>query len=371
MIQGRELSDKTLQINSLDGLRGLAILIVFLSHSSNREIYLFPFADFSGIGKSGVFLFFVLSSFLLTLQFIRKGPEAKNKNFLINYFFRRFIRIYPLYSLYLLLGLITSLVLWKIFDFDKPVGIPFFLSFKDFLEHLLLMQGKGLTWTIIVEFRYYCILPILALTYSIIFKNKLIPSIALTVTLIILSHFFSSQSDLASTSRDLRLETYLPLFFMGSLLALIFHQWQKSSWSYNKKVVFAIELLGISSLIMLILLIPSVSSFIIGREVAFDFYHKQFIPFGLLWSMVLFSCVAGLGILRNFFENSFLRYLGFISFSMYLLHIILLDLDFVKKRGADIPMLGWILLILTIGISHLSWMSIEKTTSKIRLINIK
>ena len=59
MIEGRDISDNKLQINSLDGLRGLAVLAVFLSHTSNKGIFLIPNADFSGIGKSGVFLFFV------------------------------------------------------------------------------------------------------------------------------------------------------------------------------------------------------------------------------------------------------------------------------------------------------------------------
>lgn len=367
MFEGRELSDKKLQINSLDGLRGLAVLIVFLSHTSLAGTYLLPFTNFSGIGKSGVFLFFVLSSFLLTLPFIKKGAEAKSKTFLMNYFLRRFFRIYPLYFIYLLLGLITSLLLWKIFNLNKPVGIPFFLSFKDFVKQLLLIEGRGVTWSILVEFRYYFILPILGLTYSVFFKNKLLPSITLTIVLVILSQIFWPSSE--SVVNDSRLEPYLPIFFMGSLLALIFHKWQQSSLSSNKKVVFAIELLGILAVIILIFMIPSVSSFILGREIVYNYYHQQFILFGLLWSIVVFSCVAGAGLLRNFFENSFLRYLGFISFSVYLLHGI--AIHFVKKVGGEMPMQGWIMLILTIIISHISWMLVEKPTSKIKLVKLK
>lgn len=366
MIHGRELSDKKFQSDSLDGLRGLAVLIVFLSHTSGTGRYLLPFADFAGTGKSGVFLFFVLSSFLLTLPFLKKGVSAKRKNFLMNYSVRRFLRIYPLYFFYLLLALISSLVLWKIVGFDKPIGFPFTLSFNDFYEQLLLIQGKGVTWSILVEFRYYFILPILALTYAVVFKNSLLPSVILTIGLIILSQLIWPQSE--SANNDPRLGPYLPIFFMGSLLAVIFHKWQENKFSENKNLVITVEVLGLLAILTLIFMIPSISTYILGKEIVPTYYNKQYILFGLLWSVVVFSCVAGFGVLRRFFEISFLRYLGFISFSVYLWHLSVIEV--IKRIGTDIPMQGWIMLVLTIAISHISWVLIERSTSKIRLVNL-
>jgi peptidoglycan/LPS O-acetylase OafA/YrhL len=58
------------RIPGLDGLRGIAALIVVLSHTSIRKMYLAPGLDFGGIGKSGVYLFFVLSVMLLTSQML-------------------------------------------------------------------------------------------------------------------------------------------------------------------------------------------------------------------------------------------------------------------------------------------------------------
>jgi len=299
---------------------------------------------------------------LLTLPFIKQGAGAKSKKFIINYSFRRFFRIYPLYSLYLLLGLITSIALWKIVGLDKPLGYPFVLSLKGFFEHLLLIQGKGVTWTILVEFRYYFVLPILALTYSVILKNKLFPSVALTISLIILSQLIWPQSE--SKADGYRLGPYLPIFFMGALLAVIFHKWQERKMNENKKALIIVEIIGIFAAITLIFMIPSVSTYILEREIAYTHYHKHYIQFGFLWSVVVFSCTAGIGVLRKFFEISFLRYLGFISFSVYLLHVIVLKV--FKRVGLEIPMQGWIMLVVTIVISHISWTLIEKPTSKIR-----
>ena len=367
MIEGRELSDKKFQIDSLDGLRGLAVLLVILSHTSGGKSFLFPHMDFSGAGKNGVFLFFVLSSFLLTLPFIKKQGEAKSFNFLLNYFSRRFFRIYPLYFIYLLLALATS-KLAAIVHYGESKGIPFYLTFKDFIEHLFLIQGKEVTWSIVVEFHYYFVLPFVALAYSVVFKNKLIPSILFTLGLIVLSQVFWPQHD--AVPNDLRLGPYLLIFFMGSLLALLFHKWQEHPLSKNNKVILAIEITGILALLVLIFLIPSVSSFFLEKKIPFNQYHEEFIIFGLLWSIVLFSSITTRGVIRRFFEYPFLRYLGFISFSAYLLHEIAMSL--ISKVGVNHLMQGWFTLALTILLSHISWTLIEKPAAKIKIaFNLK
>ena len=70
LIMSRTNPVQTNRIAGLDGLRGVAVLIVILSHMSIRDMYLAPGLDFSGIGKSGVYLFFVLSAMLLASQML-------------------------------------------------------------------------------------------------------------------------------------------------------------------------------------------------------------------------------------------------------------------------------------------------------------
>jgi peptidoglycan/LPS O-acetylase OafA/YrhL len=363
MIAGRELSDKSLQIDSLDGLRGLAVLLVFLSHTGLSGMHLLPFANFAGIGRSGVFLFFVLSAFLLTMPFIKRGKTALNRKFLLNYALRRFFRIYPLYFLYLLLGLVTSLWLWKIMDWDHPKGIPFYLTVKDFFQHVFLLKWKGVTWSILVECRYYFVLPLLAFAYSVMLKNKLLPAIVLTVVLFIAIQLYWPLA--ASPKSGGRLGPYLPIFMMGSLLALIRHLWQEKGLGRIRRYAVASECAGIVAFMVLICMIPSVASYLLGMRVPYNLDHTDFLLYGFLWSLVLFSCLTGAGWIRRFFESPILRYFGFISFSVYLLHAIVLR----QMKGIELNkcLLGWIILIITIGISHLSWVLIERPTSKFRL----
>lgn len=366
MLKGRELSDSKFQLNALDGLRGMACLIVLLSHTSNEGIYFSDYLDFSGIGKSGVYLFFILSSFLLTYPFVVKGKDAFSRHFIISYFVRRFFRIYPLYVVYLLFALVTSHLLGRILHVDKVIGIPFNLTIGEFIKHLFLIQGKGVAWSILVEFKFYFLLPFLGFAFAVVLKNRLLPVILLTLALIGFCQWMWPPSE--STVNEIRVGYYLPIFFMGSMLSVVYRYWQTNRLIENQRIVLFVEILGFLAGAALIVMTPSISSRLFGQTVPRDFYHKEFVLYGLLWSVVVFAAIAGFGILRRLFELNVLRYLGFISFSMYLLHIVPLFIS--RKLNLDIPndfpMLGWIFLAVTIGMSHITWMLIEKPTSRIR-----
>jgi len=92
-------------LRPLDGLRGLAILLVVvyhfgLLHAGFTRGTWNPFEDLAQIGWIGVDLFFVLSGFLITgiLLDTRARPH-----YLRNFLARRFLRIWPLYYLNLAL----------------------------------------------------------------------------------------------------------------------------------------------------------------------------------------------------------------------------------------------------------------------------
>jgi len=184
MLKGRELSDSHFQIDALDGLRGLAVLMVFVSHASKNNMNLLPGLDLSGIGKSGVYLFFLLSSFLLTLPFLAKGKAAFTLRPMANYFVRRFFRIYPLFAFYLLTCILGT---WSVVRFQVATplgGIPFALNWSEMLDHLLLQKGYSVTWSIPVEFRYYFVLPLVAAVFVFIVKARLWLSFVVSALLI-------------------------------------------------------------------------------------------------------------------------------------------------------------------------------------------
>ena len=107
------------RIPALDGLRGLAILMVFLFHFGEDRAregviakVLFKATDF---GWTGVDLFFALSGFLITeILLDSKGSPAAYPKFVV----RRVLRIFPPYdALLLLLFVVLRAPLWSSADF--------------------------------------------------------------------------------------------------------------------------------------------------------------------------------------------------------------------------------------------------------------
>jgi peptidoglycan/LPS O-acetylase OafA/YrhL len=100
------------RVPALDGVRGLAILLVILFHHTlMRQETLFDrvYVNLARLGWSGVDLFFVLSGFLITgLLVDSKGGPHYYRNFYI----RRTLRIFPLYYAFLFYTLRVSPWLW-------------------------------------------------------------------------------------------------------------------------------------------------------------------------------------------------------------------------------------------------------------------
>jgi peptidoglycan/LPS O-acetylase OafA/YrhL len=133
----------------LDALRGVAILLVLLTHAWTPLIGPSPTAF--TLTWSGVDLFFVLSGYLIGGGLI---DHRASKNLFAVFYARRAARILPLYALLLLMLAIdgTTMPFWRMITFT--LNIPFGNEPPYDLAVML-------TWSLAVEEQFYLILPLL------------------------------------------------------------------------------------------------------------------------------------------------------------------------------------------------------------------
>jgi peptidoglycan/LPS O-acetylase OafA/YrhL len=150
------------RIRGFDGLRAIAFLLVFGSH----KIY---FAHADSFGDVGLWLFFVLSGFLITRILARSRSEIENglatvSDRLGRFYLRRTARIFPPYYLLLVLLAATSLFV-PIDYFGTSEKLAYFLYGTNLLiaARSQWIGDFGHFWSLAVEEQFYLAFAPLAL----------------------------------------------------------------------------------------------------------------------------------------------------------------------------------------------------------------
>jgi peptidoglycan/LPS O-acetylase OafA/YrhL len=142
-------------IPALDGLRGIAIVLVLCYHFS------FP----PGIpGPMGVTIFFVLSGFLITWLLLKENERSGTVS-LRSFYKRRALRIFPAFYCYWFLSVVVlwlahRKILWS--EFGSA-----FLYFSNYYYSFASPQRPFMpfTWSLAVEEQFYFLWPTLFLLY--------------------------------------------------------------------------------------------------------------------------------------------------------------------------------------------------------------
>jgi len=157
----------------LDGVRGLAILAVMLTHISLQTIALNPMLrGLFALGWSGVDLFFVLSGFLITGILLDTHQCA---NYFRSFYARRVLRIFPLYFGFLTVALLVFPYVVSPEFMPAPSHRWMYVCYvANWLPHA---QWHVLThfWSLCVEEQFYFIWPLVVLLFG---PRRLLPLIA-------------------------------------------------------------------------------------------------------------------------------------------------------------------------------------------------
>ncbi|WP_206997184.1 acyltransferase family protein [Trinickia mobilis] len=157
------MENSTKHVKGLNGLRALAVILVFLSHKAHFEAI--------DVGKLGVWIFFFISGFLIVgeLHRNRAGIEHGTQHWrtaLAVFFVKRALRIFPVY--YLLLIALT--IAHRLF-YQRGVDLGLawhFVFLSNFWIGVVIGKWPGTVshfWSLAIEQQFYLVVPfVLVLT---------------------------------------------------------------------------------------------------------------------------------------------------------------------------------------------------------------
>lgn len=317
---------------ALTGLRGVAVAIVVVSHLGNGSLHPIPGLQLNAIGKSGVWLFFSLSAFLLTSHLALRLSNVDRAHWreIGAYAVNRFFRIYPLY--------ILVLIAHAAWGDMTPAGI---------LRHLLLLEGLNELWAIPVEFKYYLVIPIVALmSVRVGVRGTAAVLAAVMVAALVASAAWPGKV----FSNDLDLVYRLPPFLAGSGLALTLPAKQRR---FVGSALFAVFALGAGAM--------SVFAY---RTVILDGTLVGFSPavsllLAVACVMLLSGSVNESSRLAQLLSRRPIMALGKISFGVYLWHLFPIRW---LMQGATMPgwAVAWLAIAATLVIAAITYYAVER-----------
>jgi peptidoglycan/LPS O-acetylase OafA/YrhL len=302
MLLGTKKNQKNFS-KEIQSLRGLSIILVILYHA-NLEYFQFGFI--------GVDIFFVISGFLISKQIYLK---ILSNNFnILEFFFRRIQRVYPLIVLCLIFVLIISyfvILPINLIDISKTSIFSIFgLSNYYFVFNQFQYGNDGNflnpllhLWSLSVEIQFYIIFPILLIAFFKLFGRKGVLFLILFLTIV--SFYFSFIT--SNKVNFFSIHTRLWEFFFGFFCYLLSINYLFSKYKSTL----------LSSVLVLLAFIGFYASlFLFPKETV----HPGFFTIIPVLSACLYLLFCKYSIFANFLNNKFIITTGYLSYSLYIWH---------------------------------------------------
>jgi peptidoglycan/LPS O-acetylase OafA/YrhL len=156
----------------MDGLRGIAILLVVACHGAKYTMDFHQGWSYHALteGGHGVDLFFVTSGFCLAYPILRQRFDTGVIKFdVLRFYCRRIVRIVPAYWVAFLALLAVSLYIVAHGGFVPWPAVKLPTSFGNGASQLFFLNSAtnlcGSFWTLAVEFRWYIVFPLIMWLY--------------------------------------------------------------------------------------------------------------------------------------------------------------------------------------------------------------
>jgi peptidoglycan/LPS O-acetylase OafA/YrhL len=354
---------------ALDGVRGIAILLVLMSHFMLRGYFQDERVYFiTQFGWIGVDLFFVLSGFLITGILL---DSKQNAHYWRNFYRRRALRILPLYYFVVVVTWLTILLVERaperlqgydafVWFFTFTPNIAMGLK-NDYLYHSHIFNLNHL-WSLAIEEQFYLFWPLIV---------RYVPMRSLAILCLILICMGTGLRHLTDdmVGTKLSISSYtLPFCRMdglaaGSFLAVALRlEWLQKLPYHN----WVARVLFVGAGLMVF------DNFISGTM------QSLYTLSAILFAALLFLALNPhpRAITRRVCENKFLQHMGQYSYGLYVFHHMF---EYTWRNGFGVrllesglpPVLGQSIFILlafagTYLLARVSWILIEQPFLKLK-----
>ena len=315
----------------LDGIRALAVLLVMFFHAwHNQPGMLEPgqAVDSSPIwyARGGLDTFFVLSGFLLFLPYARWAFGLSTAPSARKFYKRRILRVGPAYWLCLAL-LVSTAPLTTPSLADALVHVPFVFNFVP----ASIFSINGVFWTMAVETQFYAVLPLIGWTLHRLAARigVLKAAGALFAGMLVISGASGLANRLAGVEQipvlsglagQRSMSFYLAVFGSGIAVSVVF--------TYLTSV--AILTIDQTRLLRAVAIVCVVLAVAVGVGFAFKpsiirVEAGRNVLYGGVFAALLFGVLLAPPAWGWIFRTPVVRFIGLISYSLYLWHTIVLD----------------------------------------------
>ncbi len=348
-------------IPSLDGMRAVAFLLVFLGHAG------LPFppsivpASFGIPAGFGVTVFFFLSGYLITTLLRLEMAQHQKINFK-HFYLRRVLRIWP--PFYLVLGVASLLTALGVLggELELPSVLAQALHYCNYW--LIAYTAKGMPpgtivyWSLAVEEHFYLIFPAF---YALLARAKLTGAQQRAIFLalcaasllwrFVLIRWLGASFDRTYLATDTRFDSML----FGCCLAVC----DNPALDLPKK-----DRPGVLDLAFLLAGIAALLGSFMFRDQLFRETIRYTVQ-GIALYPVFLSVVRfpNWGPFR-LLNLRFMKYLGTISYSLYLVHHMVIII--VDRQALRPELAGPLALLSAIAISSLMWFALERPFAALR-----
>ena len=347
-----ETASGTRRLDYIDGLRGLAMLMVLFYHCWERigawPLFV-PFGhghDFSLLipyGRYGVHLFLLLSGFCLYYPLAKKGAARETEPTLTEFARRRAFRILPPYYAALTLFVLVTAIAKAVHQplLSPDTGLTWHGLWVDSIAHVVMVHNlfpgyvvsiNGPFWSLALECQLYLLFPLIAVALRKT-SPRLVILVCLAICVVFRSHFIGDIYDGPNMG-----------FVIGS--SVFFRFFEFALGMYAARIV--VSETPLRALWPEALLASAIVGYTVKKH-EMDYIAILTDPaWGFIFFALLLSARNQASVMHRVLSRRWLVWLGTISYSVYLVHLPLAVLIghlamSLSLAGLPLRVLSWVI----------------------------